>query len=200
MLTQSEHRTLTFIRQFMAQHGHAPTLREIALGTGIRSKGVVHRYTQALAQAGLIELLPGRQRGIRLIEDNDTSTSLILPLVGKIAAGCPIEALPDQEEINLSEFFMGPNRFVLKVQGDSMIEAGILDGDMVIVEQRNNADNGEIVVALIDNEEATLKYLQRSSDGSVRLNPANAALSPMVYSAQRVRIQGIVVGQMRSYR
>ena len=102
-----------------------------------------------------------------------------LPLLGRIAAGQPIEAIPGEDEIDLSEFFVNRNRFVLKVQGDSMIEAGILDGDMVIVEKRETADNGEMVVALIDGLEATLKHLQKNRDGSITLQPANPAMTPL---------------------
>jgi repressor LexA len=125
---------------------------------------------------------------------------LTLPLLGRIAAGRPIEAIPGEDEIDLSEFFVNRDRFVLRVQGDSMIEDGILDGDMVIVEKRETAENGEIVVALIDGIEATLKRLQKNRDGSVTLRPANSQMPPMRYPAARVRIQGIVVGQFRSYR
>ncbi len=196
MLSPRERDTYEFIRGFLDRHGHAPLLTEIAAGLGIRSKGTVHRYVRAIARAGLIELLPGRHRGMRLLP----APHATLPLLGRIAAGQPIEAIPDMDRIDLSEFFMGPNRFVLRVQGDSMIEAGILDGDMVIVEQRDHADNGDIIVALIDNEEATLKRLRHNRDGSITLLPANAGLSPMTYAAGRVRIQGVVVGQLRSYR
>jgi len=125
---------------------------------------------------------------------------LTLPVLGRIAAGLPIEAIPDETEIDLSEFFMGPNRFVLRVDGESMVEAGILHGDMVIVESRNSARDGEIVVALIDNQEATLKTFRRNPDGSITLHPANRGMVPMRFAAERVTIQGVVVGQMRSYR
>ena len=199
MLSRREEDAYRFIRDFIARHGHAPLLEEIALGLGIRSKGTVHRYVQAIARAGLIELVPGRHRGMRL-RGQTPGGKATLPLLGRIAAGQPIAAIPDQEEINLSEFFMGPNRFVLKVQGDSMIDAGILDGDMVVVEQRPRAGNGDIVVALLDNEEATLKYIRHNRDGSITLIPANAALRPVTYAPERIRIQGVVVGQMRSYR
>ncbi len=158
---------------------------------------MVHRYVQALAEEGVITLLPGRHRGIQLAEGELPHPTL--PLVGKIAAGRPIEAIEGQDEINLAEFFMGPNRFVLKVQGDSMIEAGILDGDMVVIERCQQASNGDIVVALIDGEEATLKRLQNHRDGTVTLHPANSTLSPLRYSAARVSIQGRLVGQLRSY-
>ncbi len=199
MLSRREEDAYRFIRDFIARHGHAPLLEEIALGLGIRSKGTVHRYVQAIARAGLIELVPGRHRGMRL-RGQTPGGKATLPLLGRIAAGQPIAAIPDQEEIDLSEFFMGPNRFVLKVQGDSMIDAGILDGDMVVVEQRPRAGNGDIVVALLDNEEATLKYIRHNRDGSITLIPANAALRPITYAPERIRIQGVVVGQMRSYR
>lgn len=196
MLSERQQDTYRFIRDYIAEQGRAPLLSEIAMALGINSKGVAHRYVQALADAGLIRLLPGRHRGIELTGNDDRP---VLPLLGRIAAGQPIEAIPGRDEINLAEFFMAPNRFVLKVQGDSMIEAGILDGDMVIVERREHADNGAIVVALIDDNEATLKRLRNNRDGSVTLIPENSALPPMIYPAERVRIQGIVVGQMRSY-
>jgi repressor LexA len=198
MLSPRQQQTYRFIQHYTLRHGHAPLLSEIAAGLGIRSKGVVHRYLQALAREGLIELQPGRHRGIRLLAAD--LSELRLPLLGRIAAGLPIEAIPDLDEINLADFFTGPDRFVLRVDGDSMIEAGILNGDMVVVEKRDWAKDHEIVVALIDNEEATLKRLRNNHDGSVTLIPANSAMPPMVYSAERVRIQGVVVGQMRAYK
>ena len=202
MLTRREQATYDFIREFITRHGHSPLLSEIALGIGIQSKGTTHRYVQALAQQGLIQLQKGRHRGITLNSDHraNNNNPHTLPLLGRIAAGLPIEAIPDQNNINLSEFFMGPNRYILKVQGESMIEAGILDDDMVVIEQRNQAADGEIVVALIDNNEATLKYLRNNRDGSITLTPANHTMAPMIYAATRVRVQGVVVGQMRSYR
>jgi len=203
MLTRREQTVYDFIREFIARYDHGPSLNEIALGIGIQSRGTAHRYVQSLARQGLIQLQTGRHRGITLPASEANSgynTDHTLPLLGRIAAGLPIEAIPDQDNVNLSDFFMGQNRYVLKVQGESMIEAGILDGDMIVVEQRDHADDGEIVVALIDNDEATLKYLRNNRDGSITLTPANSTMAPMVYGAARVRIQGIVVGQMRSYR
>ena len=201
MLTDRQQATYRFIREYFLRHGRAPKLTEIADGIGIRSKGVVHRYLKAIADEGLIEIQPGRHRGIRLLDDQEqnTASAYELPLLGKIAAGLPIEAIPDQDTINLADFFIGPGRFVLRVTGDSMIDAGILDGDMVVVAQRNHADNGDIVVALIDNDEATLKRIRYHEDGSITLIPANAALKPIRYSGGRIQVQGVVVGQMRSY-
>ena len=198
MLTRRQQQTLQFIRAYIARYAHAPSLAEIAAGLGVASVSLAHRYTQALADAGHINLLAGRKRGIEVPDKKRRAQ--VLPLMGKIAAGQPIEALPDSDEIDLSDFFMGANRFVLRVQGDSMVEDGILDGDMVIVEKRATAINGEIIVALIDGTDATLKRFHLNADGSVTLRPANATLAPLRYNAQRVQIQGVVVGQMRSYR
>ncbi len=197
MLTDRQSQVYDFIRAYVRRHGTAPKLREIASHLGIASRGSVHRYLQAIADAGLITIEPERARGIRL---RAVASGRTLPLLGRIAAGQPIEAIPGHDSIDLSEFFMGPDRFVLRVQGDSMIEAGILPDDMVIVQSRDTARDGEIVVALIDGMEATLKRLRRNRDGSITLQPANAALTPLRYSAARVRIQGVVVGQFRSYR
>ena len=197
MLTDRQSQVYDFIRAYVRRHGTAPKLREIASHLGIASRGSVHRYLQAIADAGLITIEPARARGIRL---RAAASGRTLPLLGRIAAGQPIEAIPGHDTIDLSEFFMGPDRFVLRVQGDSMIEAGILPDDMVIVQSRDTARDGEIVVALIDGMEATLKRLRRNRDGSITLQPANAALAPLRYSAARVRIQGVVVGQFRSYR
>lgn len=198
MLTPRQQQALEFIRAYIAAHTHAPSLAEIAAGIGSTSVALAHRYVRALAEVGQIKLLPGRKRAIELPEKKRRAH--VLPLVGKIAAGQPIEALSQSDEIDLSEFFMGVNRFVLRVQGDSMVDDGILDGDMVIVEKRTTANNGEIVVALIDGTDATLKRYQLNRDDSVTLRPANATMMPLRLSAKRVQIQGVVVGQMRSYR
>ena len=178
-----------------------PLLNEIGQQLGIHSRGTVHRHVRAVREAGLIAVEPERSRGIRLRRGKAAAVRpYVLPLLGRIAAGRPIEAIPGEDEIDLSEFFVNSNRFVLKVMGDSMIEDGILDGDMVIVEKREHAENGDIVVALIDGEEATLKRLQKNRDGSVTLRPANGRLTPMRYAGVRVRVQGVVVGQFRAYR
>ena len=203
MLSPRLQDTYRFIRDYIAQHNHAPLLNEIALGIGIRSKGVVHRYLQSLISEGLLTIEPSKNRGISLtskkLADN-MPPRYRLPLLGRIAAGQPIEAIPNHDEIDLSEFFIGENRFVLKVQGDSMIDAGILDGDMVVIEKTDHANNNDIVIALIDNESATLKTFRNNHDGSLALIPSNTNMQTMIYSADRVVIQGIVVGQLRSYR
>jgi repressor LexA len=204
MLTDRARDTYTFIRDYFAEHGVAPKLREIAAHLGIQSRGTVHRYLRSLADAGLIAVEAERARGIRLLQDDVPGQSgeskLTLPLLGRIVAGRPLEAVPDGESVDLSTFFMGPNRFLLRVQGDSMIDDGILDGDLVVIEKREIAADGEIVVALIDEDQATLKRLQRNRDGSVTLRPSNPAMAPMRYAGERVRVQGVVVAQLRSYR
>jgi repressor LexA len=202
LLTARQRDIYEFIQEFIRAHGQGPLLAEIAQGVGMRSKGTVHRYVQSLARAGWIHWTPGRHRGIRIAAGRSEAggDGFVLPLLGKIAAGRPIEAIAGQDSIDLAGFFMGRNRFVLRVQGESMVEEGILDGDMVIVEMQEHAENGAIVVALVDNDEATLKRIRYNRDGSVTLVPANAELTPITYSAHRVRVQGVVVGQMRSYR
>lgn len=200
MPTDRDREIYDFVRAYVARHGYAPKLREIGQAVGIRSRGTVHRHLRALESEGLLAIEPDIARGARLKGRAPAASSYTLPLLGRIAAGQPIEAIEGRDEIDLSEFFVNRNRFVLKVQGDSMIEDGILDGDMVVVEKRETADNGEIVVALIDGLEATLKRLQKNRDGSVTLHPANRRLSPLRLAAARVRIQGVVVGQFRSYR
>lgn len=195
MLTRKQQLSYQFICDYIVENGYSPSLEEISQALGTRSKTSAFNYVRELEAAGLIRLANGRKRNIELVEQNRTT----LPLVGKIAAGQPIEAIEDQDHIDLSQFFMGSHRFILKVEGDSMIEAGIMNGDMVIVKQQQPAQNGDIVVALIDQNEATLKYIQYNKDGSITLKPANHALPTMHYSADRVQVQGVVVGQMRSY-
>lgn len=196
-MTPTQRKTLDFIRHYRQQYGYSPSLTEIASGLGISAKSSVHRHVQALAEAGYLLLQEGKKRGIRLVEAIDDTPSL--PLLGRIAAGLPIEAIPDQEILNLSEFLLGPDRFALLVQGDSMIEDGILDGDTVIIKRQATAHNGNVVVALINNEEATLKHIKHRTDGHIELIAANSAIAPMIYPADEVAIQGVLVGQMRRY-
>ena len=205
MLSRREQDTYDFICHYIAEHEQGPLLDEIASGLGIKSKGVVHRYVQTLAKEKLIELIPGRHRGIQLAGPTSDQPTLhadnapVLPLLGRIAAGMPIEAIEDHNELNLADFFMGPGRFVLKVQGESMIEAGILPDDMVVIESCITARNGEIVVALVDQQEATLKRFRNNQDGTVTLIPENSTMQAMTFESHRVHIQGVLVGQMRSY-
>ncbi|MCZ6883300.1 MAG: transcriptional repressor LexA [Gammaproteobacteria bacterium] len=199
MLTTQEHNTLQFIRHYLAQYGYAPKFREIGLAIGVNSQGTVHRYVQSLQEKGYIDREKGNARGMSLVELPLVSPPTI-PLVGKIAAGLPIEAIEDTQELNLAEMFMGPELFALRVSGDSMMDVGILDNDYVIIKKQPVANDGDIVVAMIDKVEATLKRFKRTSQWEVALIPENADMETMVYAAERVNIHGILVGQMRSYR
>ena len=199
ILTDTQRAVLDFIQRYIAKNTVSPKLQEIAEGIGIKSRGVAHRYVQALADAGFLIIDSGRHRGIRLLRDNNHQPGATLPLLGKIAAGKPIEAIAGEDEINLSEFF-GRDNFAIRVQGNSMVDAGILDGDIAIIEFRETANDGDIVVALIDEEETTLKRFRRSGNGRhIKLIPANPDMHSMVYEAERVRIQGVLVGQLRKY-
>ena len=202
MLTSSEKRTLKFIQKYCIEKGYSPTLTEIAKGIGIKSKGVVHRYIKTIESLNLISISSHRKRGIVLNLEayENQSVAPIIPLLGRIAAGQPIEAIEGREEINLADFIMNPDRFALQVSGDSMIEAGILDGDTVIIKHQNTAENGDIIVALIDGLEATLKRLKKLPDGMILLIPENKLMEGIIYEAKRIQIQGVVVGQLRSYQ
>jgi len=193
-LSPLEQKIYGYIRRYLARHGRGPTLPEIGDALQLSSKGSLHRYVQGLVDKGFLERTERSWRSLRVLQP-----TLSLPLLGRIAAGKPIEAIPNHEEINLPEMLLGRDRFALRVKGDSMREAGILDGDTVIVKQTSTARNGDIVVALIDNEEATLKYFKRLSNKQIQLIPANSKLEPMNYAAERIQIQGVVVGQLRTY-
>ncbi|MCK5336529.1 MAG: transcriptional repressor LexA [Gammaproteobacteria bacterium] len=197
MLTSGQHKTLDFIRQYIAREGFAPTLTEIAQGLGISSKGSMHKQVQALAEAGYIELLAGRKRGIQLTEELQESANT-LPLIGCIAAGQPIEAIPGHDKLDLSPI-MGTDRYALIVKGDSMMGIGILDGDTVIIKPCDTARDGQVVVALIDESEATLKRLRHIDNKTIELIPEHLTMQPMCYEAERVRIQGVLAGQLRFY-
>lgn len=196
MLTPLEQRMLQHIQQHLRQYGQAPTLAELGEALSITSKGTVHRYVQALVDKGYLLHTERGWRGIRLA--NDSYSHATLPLAGRIAAGQPIEAIPGQDQLNLGDF-LRDDHYALQVKGDSMRDIGILDGDMVIIRRQSTARNGDIVVALIDGEEATLKRLQRLGDDQILLIPENSNMLPMSYAAERIAIQGVLVGQMRRY-
>lgn len=197
MPTPQQNNALQFIRGYLARHGSAPTLEEIGAHLGVRSRGAVHRLVQALVDKGYLTRESSGWRGLR---PTGRESEPVLPLLGRIAAGRPIEAIPGEDTLNLSDFLLGPDRYALRVLGDSMVGVGILDGDTVVVEQADTAPDGAIVVALIDDQEATLKRLKHRSGGQIELLAENPAIPPMRYAADRVRIQGVVVGQLRSYR
>jgi repressor LexA len=201
MLTERQQDTYNFIRNFINDQGRSPLLSEVASGIGLSSQGSVHNYIQALVNEGLLERSVGRTRGLRLVKDNlkEEAVSVTLPMMGKIAAGRLIEAVPDESEIDLGGMFAGKDRFVLKVNGESMIDKAIMSGDYVVIQSQQIARHGDIVVALVDGYDATLKTLLLNNDGTVTLMPANDNFEPVTLPGHRVAIQGVVVGQLRTY-
>lgn len=197
-LTRRQRDILEFLRTMAEERNEAPSLDELCRGLGLSSRGSLHRHIQALVAAGLVAPMAGLRRGVRLtpaaLEARGT-----LPLLGRIAAGRPIEAVADGERIAVPEPLRGRGEcYVLQVRGDSMREDGILDGDWVVVEHRSTARDGELVVALVDGENATLKRIEQRPE-RVILHPANAAYDPLEFEPERVTLQGVVVGQMRRY-
>jgi repressor LexA len=197
-LTRRQQQILDVLRESAGQFEHPPTLDKLCARLGLRSRGSLHKHVQALIQAGFVEPMAGQHRGICLIEDEPTEDDL--PLLGRIAAGRPIEALPQPEQIQVPPHLRTDKPcYVLQVVGDSMREAGILDGDYVVIEQRDHARNGEIVVALVRGEEVTLKRILQEP-GRTMLYPENSAMEALGFDPDEVQIQGVLVGQMRSYR
>lgn len=204
-LTRRQQEIFDYLRRHASEFTHPPTLTELCEAMGLSSRGSMHKQVQALVEAGLVEPMNNQRRGIRLTaagadaDDHVVEDASLLPMYGYIAAGGPIEAISGNERVEVPSFLRTPKScYVLEIKGDSMIDEGILDGDWVVIEKRDQARNGEIVVALIDETDATLKRIEQKS-GEVALHPANAAHKVQRYSPDRVRIQGILVGQMRRY-
>jgi repressor LexA len=198
-LTPAQRRLLEHLRARAADGLPPPSLEELCRELGLASRGSLHKQVAALVALGLVEPMDGKQRGVRLRAPALRQESVELPLLGRIAAGRPIEALAGTETVAVPPQLM-PKRggYALVVRGDSMREAGICDGDVVIVESREQARSGEIVVALIDGEAATLKRF-RPRTGWVDLEPENPEFAVQRYAPERVRVQGVVVGLMRRY-
>lgn len=196
LLTHLEKRILGAIREHHTDYSEMPTIRQIGKTVGVKSPGTVGRYINALIDKGYLERQPRIWRGLKLIQDEDVTS---LPLMGRIAAGLPIEAITGENELNPNELLGGSNRYALQITGNSMVEAGIHDKDWVIIKIQDYADNGQIVVALINNTEATLKYLYYHPNDRIELRPANSSLQSMIYKADQILIQGILAAQMRTY-
>ena len=210
-LTRRQKEILDFIREHVDTQGYAPTIEEIGKKFGLSSPATVHKHLSNLEAKGLIHRDTNRSRSIELTGQDAPGQPLqqtagsqplavAVPLLGKIAAGHPIEALEAPEEIELPENMVGRGRtFVLEVEGDSMIDEQIRSGDYVIVDQADTARDGQIVVALIGGGEATLKRFYRQADGSVRLQPANVNMQPIIVRQGEFRVQGVVTGVLRKY-
>ncbi len=197
-LTPKQLRVLTFIRDFSRARGYAPTMQELADEFGV-SKVTVFEHISALQKKRFLRRTRHKARSLRLSDNIDfpDERATQLPLVGYIAAGQPIEAIEEREVLDLEEMFVSPyESFVLRVRGDSMIEDHICDGDYVVVEKREQVRDGETVVALLENGEATLKRFYRTPKG-IRLQPANPAYEPII--TKNVTVQGVVVGVLRGF-
>ncbi|MBL8148357.1 MAG: transcriptional repressor LexA [Blastocatellia bacterium] len=198
-LTPRRKQILDYLHKYTDEHGYAPTIHEICKYFNLSSTATVHKHLTALEQLGLIDRLQHRTRAIEFKTSTEEG-SLQIPLLGRIAAGRPIEAILIQETVSVPKDMLGRNRtFALKVQGDSMIEEGIFDKDLIVVQERRTADNGEIVVALIDGQNATVKKFVREKN-RVRLQPANPKHSALLLEPDRIQIQGVVIGLLRYYR
>ncbi len=197
-LTRRQREILDFLRDQAGSFEHPPTLDELCAMLGLHSRGSLHKHVRALVAAGFVEPMDGQHRGIRLIPNEAGDEGI--PLLGTIAAGRPIEAVPQPEFLQVPpQLRTDKPCYVLKVRGDSMREAGILDGDYVVIEQRETARNGEIVVALVRGEQVTLKRILQQP-GRTMLYPENSAMEALELDPGEVQIQGVLVGQMRSYR
>ena len=198
-LTRRQRDILEFLRDHARSFEHPPNLDELASALGLRSRGSLHKQIRALVDAGLVQPMNRTRRGVRLTAAAQEHAGT-LPLLGRIAAGRPVEAVADDQRMEVpTPLRTQDDCYVLQVRGESMIEDGILDGDWLVVEPRQQACNGEVVVVLVDGGEATVKRLLQRP-GEVVLLPANSSMAPMHFAPERITIQGVVVGQMRSYR
>ena len=227
MLTRKQHELLRFIQVRLEETGISPSFEEMKEALDLKSKSGVHRLISALEERGFIRRLPNRARALEVLKQPENLGAAVpatrapansnepprprpslsapandvieIPLHGRIAAGVPIEALEGQTMLPVPAALLGAGEhYALEVSGDSMIEAGILDGDFALIKRTNSARDGEIIVALVRGEEATLKYLRREN-GMIRLDPANAAYEPQVYSTGDVEVQGKLAGLLRRY-
>lgn len=199
MMTPKQQRTFEFIKGFIQDHGYAPTISEIIEGTATHSRSSIQRHLQALTEQGLIVLTPGKRRNIHLTElaTDESANDCCLPIMGKIAAGAPLEAIADDNQFNIANVLLGEDRYILQVYGDSMSGDYICDGDYAICEKANRIHGNEIAVVLIDNAEVSLKRLAFNGDDTVTLLPSNPHYSAMTYQADRIQVQGVFLHLLR---
>jgi repressor LexA len=227
MLTAKQHELLRFIQRKLEETGISPSFEEMKDALDLKSKSGVHRLISALEERGFLRRLPNRARALEVLREPENVAAerksaalpdnvvrmptapraapppandiIELPLHGRIAAGVPIEALEGQSTLPVPAALLGAGEhYALEVSGDSMVEAGILDGDYALVKRTEVARDGDIVVALVRGEEATLKYLHRDN-GMIRLDPANGAYDPQIYPPHEVQVQGKLAGLLRRY-
>ena len=222
MLTAKQHELLLFIHRRLEDSGISPSFEEMKEALDLKSKSGVHRLISALEERGFIKRLANRARALEVVklpenmgakgaeavakvttppssQPEPANDVIEIPLHGRIAAGVPIEALEDSQTLPVPAALLGSGEhYALEVSGDSMVEAGIFDGDFALVKKADTARDGDIVVALVNDEEATLKYLYHDG-GKIRLDPANAAYDPQVYDDRQVKVQGKLAGLLRRY-
>ncbi|MFN8057782.1 MAG: transcriptional repressor LexA [Vicinamibacterales bacterium] len=198
-LTKRQREILDYLNDFIQQHGYAPSLEEIGRRFGLSSLATVHKHLTNLQDKGFIKRAWNRSRSVELVPTRMSGRSVELPLLGFVAAGMPIEAVAGSETILVPDTLVGKrDTYVLRVKGDSMIDEQIRDGDYVIVEDRKTADAGEMVIALLNGFDVTLKKFYREN-GHIRLQPANPAMQPILVEPDQVQVQGVVIGVMRRY-
>lgn len=199
-VTRRQKEILDYLSRFISRNGYAPTIEEIGDHFGLTSLATVHKHLTNLQHKGLIKREWNRSRALELAPTDVSVRAVEVPLLGRVAAGSPIEAIDARETVFIPEDMVGKKEtYVLQVKGDSMIEEQIRDGDYVIVENRKTARDGEMVIALLSGDSVTLKKLYRERGNKVRLQPANQRMKPILVSADDVRIQGVVVGVLRKY-
>jgi repressor LexA len=200
-LTKRQKQMVTFLEQYIDEHGYAPTLSEVGQYFGLSSLATVHKHLRNLEHKGFIRRTHNHSRALEIAAKGDERAGVReLSLLGQVAAGAPIEAIEGPDTISVpEEFVRRDNTFCLRVKGESMVDEGIRDGDYIIVEGRDAASPGDTVVALVG-DEATVKKYYPEHGGRVRLQPANSAMDPIFVSEDQLRVRGVVVGLMRHYR
>jgi len=200
-LTKRQKEILSFLSDYNEANGYAPSFEEIASQFNYNSLATVHEHLSNLERKGYIKRSYNESRAIEILPSELYQRAVELPLLGTVAAGAPIEAMTVGETMAVPDGFLRKNgsHYVLRVRGESMIEEQIRDGDYVVINDRQSADNGEMVIALLDGAAATVKRYYRERDGRIRLQPANETMLPLFVHEDDVRIQGIVVGVLRRY-
>jgi repressor LexA len=200
-LTKRQKEILDYVETFIDDRGYAPSFEEIADAFGYSSLATVHEHLSNLERKGYIRKSYNESRSIELVGRDNGTPVVELPLLGAVAAGLPIEAVQETETLAVPPDMISRRRdnYVLRVEGNSMIEEQIRDGDYIVVQAQDTAEDGQMVVALVEGESATVKKLYRERGGRIRLQPANPTMEPIVVDAADVRVQGVVVGVIRKY-
>jgi len=200
-LTKRQKEILDYIHGFIDEHGYAPSFEEIAHSFGYSSLATVHEHLSNLERKGYIRKSYNESRSIEMVPEDGSVSAMELPLLGRVAAGLPIEAIQERESlaVPLDMVRPGKDNFVLKVEGNSMIDEQIRDGDYIVVSSQPTASDGDVVVALVGGDSATVKRLFREPKNQIRLQPANPSMPPIVVDADDVMVQGIVVGLIRRF-